>query len=61
MLSFWMGIGMHGQSTQNKKFVYLSTISPEKHGSEVDFLLVDKCESFQQFYNVSLSNIVVIL
>ena len=31
----------------------------KKLGSEVDFLPVDKCESFQQFYNISLSNIVV--
>ena len=46
ILSFWVYLTRHAQSTQNK-FVYLP-ISPEKHGGEVDFLPADKHKNFLQ-------------
>ena len=48
-----MCVTWHAQSTQNKKLT-LFAISPEKHGSEVDFLPADKHESFLQDNSISL-------
>ena len=41
ILSFWLCVTRHAQSTQNKKFAYLCNIS-RKHGDEVDFFPPDK-------------------
>ena len=55
ILSFWVCVTRHAQSTQNK-FVYLA-ISPEKHGDEVDFLPADKHESLLQIDTMILMGI----
>ena len=41
ILSFWLCVTRHAQSTQNKKVQYLCNIS-RKHGDEVDFFPPDK-------------------
>ena len=56
ILSFWMCVTRHAQSTQNK-FVYLA-ISPERHGDEVDFLPADKHETSLQIDSMILMGMV---
>ena len=56
ILSFWVCVTRHAQSTQNK-FVYLA-ISPEKLGDEVDFLPADKHDSSLQIDTMILKRIV---
>ena len=52
ILSFWVSVTRHAQSTQNN-FTYLA-ISPEKHGGEVDFLAADKQKKFLQVDSITL-------
>ena len=53
ILSFWVYVTRHAQSTQNK-FAYLA-ISPEKHGGEVYFLPADKhTKNFLQVDSITL-------
>ena len=52
ILSISVCIGRHAQSTQNK-FAYLCSIS-RKTGDEVDFLFVNKRESFLQVDSITL-------
>ena len=56
ILSLWVCVTRHAQSTQNK-FVYLA-ISPEKHGDEVDFFPADKHESSLQIDTMILIGMV---
>ena len=56
MLSFWVCVTRHPESTQNK-FVYLA-ISPEKHGDEADFFLSDRHESSLQIDTMILKGMV---
>ena len=56
ILSFWVYVTRHAQSTQNK-FVYLA-ISSEKHGDEVDFFPADKHESLLQIHTMILMRMV---
>ena len=53
ILSFWVRVTRHAQSTQNKKFAYLCIIS-RKTGDEFDFLPVGKHKSFLQVDNITL-------
>ena len=45
MLSFWVCVIRHAESTQNKKFVCLLYLQ-KSMGDEVDFLLADKHKNF---------------
>ena len=60
ILSFWVFATRHVQSTDNNKFAYYGNMQKtEKNmGHEVDFLLLDKDESFcklkQVFYKFSV-------
>ena len=52
ILSFWVCIARHAQSTQNKKFAYLCNIS--RKAWEIDFLPAIKHESFLQVDSITL-------
>ena len=56
ILSFWVCVTGHAQSTQNK-FVYLA-ISLEKHWNEVDFSPADKHESLLQIDTMILMRMI---
>ena len=53
LLSCWVCVTRHAQSTQNKKFAYLCNIS-RKEWDEVDFLPEYKHESFLQTGSITL-------
>ena len=46
ILSFWVCVSRHAQSSQNKIFTYLCN-SPKKVGNEVNFLATNKYQDFQ--------------
>ena len=48
ILSFWVCIALHTQSTQNKKFPYIYNISRETWETKLVFCLSDKHKSFLQ-------------
>ena len=54
ILSFWVCIARHAQSTQNKKFAYLCYISRKTWGMKVDFLPADKRQRFLQICTIIL-------
>ena len=56
MLSLWVCLTRHAQSTENK-FAYLA-ISREKHGDEINFLPVDKYENSLQIDTMILMGMV---
>ena len=56
ILSFWVCVTSHAQSTKNK-FVYFA-ISLEKHGDEVDFSPADKHEGSLQIDTMILMGMV---
>ena len=51
ILSFWVCVARHAQSTQDKKFPNLCN-SPKNVGNEVDFLPANK---YQNFYKLIVS------
>ena len=53
ILSFWVCVASHAQSTQNKKFTY-PCISPKNVGNEFDFLPTNKYQNFLQIDNITL-------
>ena len=55
ILSFWVYVTRHVQSTQNKKFAYLCNMSRKAFSDEVDFLRADKHENFLQVDSITLS------
>ena len=55
ILSFWVYVTRHVQSTQNKKFAYLCNMSRKAFSDEVDFWPADKHENFLQVDIITLS------
>ena len=55
ILSLWVYVTRHVQSTQNKKFAYLCNMSRKAFSDEVDFLRADKHENFLQVDSITLS------
>ena len=55
ILSFWVYVTRHVQSTQNKKFAYLCNMSRKAFSDEVDFLRADKHDNFLQVDSITLS------
>ena len=53
ILSFWVCVSSHVQSSQNKKFTYLCN-SPKNVGNKLYFLTTNKYENFLQIDNVNL-------
>ena len=53
ILSFWVCLARHAQSSQNKKFTYLCN-SPKNVGNEVNFLATDKYQNFLQIDYITL-------
>ena len=48
ILSFWLCLARHTQITQNKKFAISLQYLKKEVSDQVDFVYVDKQESFQQ-------------
>ena len=48
ILSFWVYLARHTQITQNKKFAISLQYLKKEMSDQVDFVYVDKQESFQQ-------------
>ena len=53
ILSFWVWVVRHAQSTQNKKFTYLCN-SLKNVGNEVNFLATNKHQNFLQIHSITL-------
>ena len=54
MVSLWLCAARHAQSNQNNKFAISLEYLKENTKDEVDFLPVDKRQSFLQIYTVIL-------
>ena len=54
MVSLWLCAARHAQSNQNNKFAITLEYLKENMKDEVDFLPVDKRQSFLQIYTVIL-------
>ena len=53
VLSFWVCIAKHAQSTENKKFAYFSNIFREMWGMKLIVCLQINCESFLQVDSIT--------
>ena len=53
ILSYWVCVSSHAQSSQNKNFTYLCN-SPKKVGNNLNFLATNKYQHFLQIDNITL-------
>ena len=58
ILSFWLCITRHAQSTKNNKLVYLCSISRKAWGIDVDFLHAGKHKNLQQIDTITLMGMI---